>query len=189
MNHCWQLKVDLKEKVPEHLNYWLFEVQRLGAELKSVLPDIGLQKLAQFDGVMTDDEHVLLKTDDCRCHIRLVKHHCEAQTVVLARTIIPAKTYKCYRHVFDHLGDQSMGERFLFRAPVIKRSPFYVKQFSPSVLYERFPGQKFYCDHKTWARASLFCLASSCYLLIEEFFLQMPVLNNGLIPKKNEACL
>ena len=84
MNDCWQLKADFKKKIPEHFNYWLFEVEKLGAALKSLMPVSALTKLAQFDGVMADDERLLLKTDDHKCHIRLVKHCNEAQAIALA---------------------------------------------------------------------------------------------------------
>ena len=59
MNDCWQLKADFKKKIPEHFNYWLFEVEKLGAALKSLMPVSALTKLAQFDGVIPlilDDE-------------------------------------------------------------------------------------------------------------------------------------
>ena len=189
MKDYWQLRADLTTKLPCDLNYWLFQVQRLGLELKSILPNVALRKLTQFDGVMTDDEQVLLKTAYKQCHIRLAKHYHQTQTIVLARTIIPWGTYQCYRHVFDHLGDKSIGEGFLFRAPAIKRSPFYAKHFSAKVFYDRFPGQNFHCDHNTWARASLFFLEPSYNLLVEEFFLQMPALHHGSIHKETQEYL
>lgn len=181
MSDCWQLQADFKKKIPEHINYWLFEVQHLGAELKSLMPDVTLKKLAQFDGVMADDEQILLKTDDRKCHIRLVKHCNEDQAIVLARTIIPRKTYQRYRHIIDHLGHQSIGEHFLFQSSVVTRSAFYVRNFPPSALYDRFQGQCFDCVDKTWARASVFCLESSYRLLIAEFFLHIATLNDSAV--------
>ena len=181
MNDCWQLKANFKKKIPEHFNYWLFEVEKLGAALKSLMPVSALTKLAQFDGVMADDERLLLKTDDHKCHIRLVKHCNEAQAIVLARTIIPRKTYQRYRHIIDHLGHQSIGEHFLFQSSMVTRSAFYVRNFPPSALYYRFPEQDFDCGDKTWARASIFCLESSYRLLIAEFFLHIPALNDSAV--------
>ena len=174
MKQKWEPKENLNNSLTPDLLEWFFNVKRLGKALQLIFPNIKLSKLSQFNGLMSLEEQYILNADSLKCHIRLISHHIGSRDIVLARTIIPEKTYVRYKSIFDNLKNQSIGESFLFQSQKMERSQFYVKQLFPDEVKDLFNLPRLDPNEKIWVRASLFNLEQGHSLLIKEFFLEPP---------------
>ncbi|GGF98072.1 MULTISPECIES: chorismate--pyruvate lyase family protein [Cysteiniphilum] len=172
MTDHWNTKETIT--LPAELEHWLFDVKRLGVTLAQSIPNIGLKCIDEYHAPMDDDEAELLNLNERASRIRLIKHHHQDNTYVFGRTIIPQSTYKRYQDCFDSLGNNSIGEHFLFKNTHITRSEFYVKHCSFDLLKHKLNLNDTFPANPLWVRASIFTLDAEHQLLIEEFFVHIP---------------
>ncbi|WP_440682853.1 chorismate--pyruvate lyase family protein [Cysteiniphilum halobium] len=172
MTSHWNTKETIM--LPTDLKYWLFDVKRLGVTLAQLIPNISLHCIKEYHALMDDDEAELLNLSERTSRIRLIKHYHQDNIYVFGRTIIPQNTYKRYQDCFDSLGNNSIGEHFLFKNTHIKRSEFYVKQCPFDLLEHKLNLNDGFSSTPLWMRASIFTLDVEHQLLIEEFFVRMP---------------
>ncbi|WP_116963026.1 chorismate--pyruvate lyase family protein [Fastidiosibacter lacustris] len=175
MINTWKTKQDLE--LDPNLEYWLFSVKRLGSTLAHYAPFLELSCINEYDGKIDDDELLLLNQHDKNCRIRLIKHHRNNEVLVFGRTVIPKETYLSYQNLFDTLGNNSIGEHFLFRESNIKRSDFYAWYCPADIVKHKLQLPTNTIDTPLWVRASIFELPNKQKLLIEEFFIELFKLN------------
>lgn len=171
MSH-WNTKETIT--LTTELEHWLFNVKRLGMTLAQSIPDIGLHCINEYHGLMDDDEAELLNLSERASRIRLIKHHRQGNIYAFGRTIIPQSTYKRYQDCFDSLGNNSIGEHFLFKNTHITRSEFYVKHCQFDLVKHKLNLNDCFPADPLWVRASIFTLDAEHQLLIEEFFVHIP---------------
>ena len=160
------------------LKHWLFDVKRLGVSLAQAIPSIDLKCIDEYHALMDDDEAELLNLTEHASRIRLIKYHHQDKAYVFGRTVIPQNTYKHYQDCFDSLGNNSIGEHFLFKNTQIKRSQFYVKYCSFALVKHKLNLNEHFPDNPLWVRASIFTFNVEHQLLIEEFFVHIPPVKN-----------
>lgn len=101
---------------------WTYESGSLTQRLRDHYGDaVGVRILSQRWDVPFLSERRLLKLRENRYSlIREVLLHADGKPLILARTVIPAKTIKCAKRNLAHLGSRPLGE-VIFSYPKLER--------------------------------------------------------------------
>ncbi|MFZ9035453.1 MAG: chorismate--pyruvate lyase family protein [Francisellaceae bacterium] len=172
MKEIWLPEKQNAMILPEDVKFWLLKVKRLGLALSAQFESPSIKELATFEATVPHRVAHMLEPDETKARIRLIGHFCKDKPVVLARVVIPDHTYKKYQAIFDHLGNRSIGETFLFRRDTIERGDFYIGRLDAVECRQIF---KQHISKTLWGRMSVFTIDNHYPLSIEEYFCFLPV--------------
>jgi chorismate--pyruvate lyase len=159
-----------RHTLPENVQSWTYEPGSLTQRLRDYYGDaIGVKVLLQQWSTPFLSERRLLKLRENRYSlIREVLLHADGKPLILARTIIPAKTIKVAKSNLAHLGSRPLGE-VIFSYPKLERIEMDVTlidqpTWTPSVVAEAN------IDQPIWGRRTVYAIAHR-QMLVSEFFL------------------
>jgi chorismate--pyruvate lyase len=159
-----------RHTLPENVQSWTYEPGSLTQRLRDYYGDaIGVKVLLQQWSTPFLSERRLLKLRENRYSlIREVLLHADGKPLILARTIIPAKTIKVAKSNLAHLGSRPLGE-VIFSYPKLERIEMDVTlidqpPWTPSAIAEAN------IDQPTWGRRTVYAIAHR-QMLVSEFFL------------------
>lgn len=136
-------------------NHTNFSVQLLGNSWMKPLTDESLKLHTASTRLVYQREVLLMDGDEAN---------------VYARTVVPAKTYRAMPHLFNQLGNRSLGDK-LFTDPSVVRGPIEMAILRPGHwLYEVALLEQESRPACLWGRRSVFYLAG-LPLLVNELFL------------------
>ncbi len=160
----------IRHTLPEDVQSWTYESGSLTQRLRDYYGDaIGVKVLLQRWNTPFLTERRLLKLPENRYSlIREVLLHADGQPLILARTIIPAKTVKVAKSNLAHLGSRPLGE-VIFSYPKLERIEMDVTlidqpTWSWSAIAEAG------IDQPIWGRRTVYAIAEQ-QMLVSEFFL------------------
>jgi chorismate--pyruvate lyase len=159
-----------RHTLPENVQSWTYEPGSLTQRLRDYYGDaIGVKVLLQQWSTPFLSERRLLKLRENRYSlIREVLLHADGKPLILARTIIPAKTIKVAKSNLAHLGSRPLGE-VIFSYPKLERIEMDVTlidqpTWTPSAIAEAN------IDQPVWGRRTVYAIAHR-QMLVSEFFL------------------
>lgn len=159
-----------RHTLPENVQSWTYEPGSLTQRLRDYYGDaIGVKVLLQQWSTPFLSERRLLKLRENRYSlIREVLLHADGKPLILARTIIPAKTIKVAKSNLAHLGSRPLGE-VIFSYPKLERIEMDVTlidqpTWAPSAITEAN------IDQPVWGRRTVYAIAHR-QMLVSEFFL------------------
>ncbi len=112
----------IRHTLPENVQSWTYEPGSLTQRLRDYYGDaVGVKILLQQWNTPFLSERRLLKLHESKYSlIREVLLHADGKPLILARTIIPAKTIKAAKRNLAHLGNRPLGE-VIFSYPKLER--------------------------------------------------------------------
>jgi chorismate--pyruvate lyase len=159
-----------RHTLPENVQSWTYEPGSLTQRLRDYYGNaIGVKVLLQQWSTPFLSERRLLKLRENRYSlIREVLLHADGKPLILARTIIPAKTIKVAKSNLAHLGSRPLGE-VIFSYPKLERIEMDVTlidqpTWTPSAIAEAN------IDQPVWGRRTVYAIAHR-QMLVSEFFL------------------
>lgn len=159
-----------RHTLPENVQSWTYEPGSLTQRLRDYYGNaIGVKVLLQQWSTPFLSERRLLKLRENRYSlIREVLLHADGKPLILARTIIPAKTIKVAKSNLAHLGSRPLGE-VIFSYPKLERIEMDVTlidqpTWAPSAI------AKANIDQPVWGRRTVYAIAHR-QMLVSEFFL------------------
>lgn len=161
--HC------VTEKIPTHVHHWLFDSSSLTAKLITACPGcFSVELIEQKKGRPALDESRALNLRSRQLAvIRQVVLHCDQQSWVYARTVIPITTLQGPLRRLVTLGKKPLGA-ILFADKSIQRGKVEVAVIKPchKIFYYKGLSQQ----ENLWGRRSVFSKQQKS-LLVSEFFL------------------
>lgn len=144
---------------------WLYEPGSLTLRLQHAYGDaFRVQVVAQgWAQGFRGERRLLGSTPGTLCLLREVVLLCGDRPLVLARSLIPAKTLRRADPALARLGSRPLGE-VLFACPQLRRSHLQLARVQPSAFRAMAP------EASVWGRRSLYTIAAGD-LLVCEFFL------------------
>ena len=94
--------------------------------------------------------------------------HADGKPLILARTIIPAKTIKVAKSNLAHLGSRPLGE-VIFSYPKLERIEMDVTLIDPPTWTQPAIAEG-HIDQPIWGRRTVYAIAQR-QMLVSEFFL------------------
>lgn len=116
-----------------------------------------------------EEAHALRLSAGRRAVVREVALQWGERPLVLARSVIPAKTLKGVDRRLAHLGTRPLGE-ILFADPRLQRRSLELAEVEPS-LWLRTLRNEVELARPVWGRRSRYALGPGHTLLVAEFFL------------------
>lgn len=159
-----------RHTLPENVQSWTYEPGSLTQRLRDYYGDaIGVKILLQQWNTPFLSERRLLKLHENKYSlIREVLLHAAGEPLILARTIIPAKTIKVAKSNLAHLGSRPLGE-VIFSYPKLERIEMDVTLINPPTW--TLPAiAKAHIDQPIWGRRTVYAIAHR-QMLVSEFFL------------------
>jgi chorismate--pyruvate lyase len=159
-----------RHTLPENVQSWTYEPGSLTQRLRDYYGDaIGVKVLLQQWNTPFLTERRLLKLRENRYSlIREVLLHANGKPLILARTIIPAKTVKVAKSNLAHLGSRPLGE-VIFSYPKLERIEMDVTLIEPQT-WSRSVCNEVSIDQPIWGRRTVYAIAHR-QMLVSEFFL------------------
>lgn len=159
-----------RHTLPENVQSWVYEPGSLTQRLRDYYGDaIGVKILLHQWNTPFLTERRLLKLHDSKYSlIREVLLHADGKPLILARTIIPAKTIKAAKRNLAHLGNRPLGE-IIFAYPKLERIEMDVALINPSTWTPPALAEG-YIDQPIWGRRTVYAI-SHRQMLVSEFFL------------------
>ncbi len=156
--------------LPENVQSWTYEPGSLTQRLRDYYGDaIGVKILLQQWNTPFLSERRLLKLLENRYSlIREVLLHADGKPLILARTIIPAKTIKGAKRNLAHLGNRPLGE-VIFSYPKLERIEMDVTLIDPPTWTQSAIAEV-NIDQPIWGRRTVYAIAHR-QMLVSEFFL------------------
>lgn len=164
------------ETIPLHVQQWLFDSASLTAKLIARCPGkFSVELISQNKACPTlDESRVLSLRQRQLAVIRQVVLHCDQQSWVYARTVIPIRTLQGSLRQLVKLGNRPLGA-VLFADKSIKRGAVEVASIKPCHQASQWAGFK--QQHNVWGRRSVFSKQHK-HLLVSEFFLPELILSD-----------
>ncbi|MGZ8218143.1 chorismate--pyruvate lyase family protein [Methylomagnum sp.] len=158
--------------IPPHIASWLFESGSLTRRLRQVCGgQFRVRLLRQaWDKPCADESRALRLAMGRRAVVREVALQWGDRPLVLARSVIPAKTLKGVDRRLAHLGTRPLGE-ILFADPRLHRKHLELTKIGPHHWRPECPGGGAALSRRIWGRRSLYGLGAGHKLLVAEFFL------------------
>ena len=156
--------------LPENVQSWTYEPGSLTQRLRDYYGDaIGVKILLQQWNTPFLSERRLLKLRENRYSlIREVLLHADGKPLILARTIIPAKTIKGAKRNLAHLGNRPLGE-VIFSYPKLERIEMDVTLIDPPAWTQSAITEA-NIDQPIRGRRTVYAIAHRP-MLVSEFFL------------------
>ncbi len=159
-----------RHTLPESIQSWTYEPGSLTQRLRDYYGDaIGVKVLLQQWSTPFLSERRLLQLHENKYSlIREVLLHADGKPLILARTIIPAKTIKGAKRNLAHLGNRPLGE-VIFSYPKLERIEMDVALINPPTWTPPAIAEG-YIDRPIWGRRTVYAIAHR-QMLVSEFFL------------------
>jgi chorismate--pyruvate lyase len=157
--------------IPPHIATWLLESGSLTRRLKHLCGGgFRVRLLRQaWDKPFADESRALKLAMGRRAVVREVALQWGDRPLVLARSVIPAKTLRGVDRRLAHLGTRPLGE-ILFADPRMHRKHLELTELAPERWRKDCPGTGAIA-RRVWGRRSLYGLGAGHTLLVAEFFL------------------
>lgn len=151
--------------LPPDLQSWLNESESLTQRLRNQFENIHVHVLFEKQQTPFLTERRILKQPEQRvCLVREVVLLSNQTPLILARTVIPAKTLKITHGNLARLGTRPLGE-ILFSAPSLKREPLGVTRIEPHLWASDLS-----ITETLWGRRTQYSICGQP-MLVSEFFL------------------
>ena len=157
------------EKIPAHIQHWLFDSSSLTAKLIAACPGrFSVELIEQKKAIPRLDEAKVLHLRSRQLAvIRQVVLHCDQQSWVYARTVIPMTTLQGSLRRLVTLGRKPLGA-VLFADKSIQRGGVEVAVIKPCHQITQYLSLSL--QKNMWGRRSVFSKQNKS-LLVSEFFL------------------
>lgn len=151
--------------------FWLRDAKHLTVALKKYYSEIILTKHSQRLEDLNTFEHDLLNKNNSM--VRKISLSSDEKELVYARTIVPIDTYDFFKEKFESLGENPIGESFLYNNDNFSRSDFIVRKLSNKEFNNETT--RSVINDYVFSRSSIFSLKekSSLKVLITEYFLEI----------------
>lgn len=155
----------VRKTLPRDLQSWLSESESLTQRLRENWENISVHVLFEKQQTPFLTERQLLNSPERRyCLVREVILLSNQTPLILARTVIPAKTLKITQGNLARLGTRPLGE-ILFSAPSLARKSLGIAQIEPRLWANELPQTE-----KLWGRRTQYSICGQP-MLVSEFFL------------------
>jgi chorismate--pyruvate lyase len=157
--------------IPPRIASWLFEPGSLTRRLRH-LCGAGFRVRLLRQGwckPYADEARILYLATGRRAVVREVALQWGERPLVVARSIIPAKTLKGVDRRLAHLGTRPLGE-ILFADPRLQKKSLELTEV-PAPRWNKELRNRLDLSPRTWGRRSLYALGRGHRLLVAEFFL------------------
>lgn len=155
----------MRKTLPLNLQSWLNEPESLTQRLRNQFENITVRVLFESQQSPFLTEWRLLKQAEQRyCLVREVVLLSNQTPLILARTVIPAKTLKITQGNLARLGTRPLGE-ILFSAPSLKRKPLGITLIKPNQWANALQ-----ITAPLWGRRTQYSICEQP-MLVSEFFL------------------
>lgn len=160
----------IRHCLPEDVQSWAYETGSLTQRLRDYYGDaVAVKVLQQQWRTPFLSERRLLKLSENRYSlIREVLLHADGKPLILARTIIPARTLKVAKRSLAHLGSRPLGE-VIFSYPKLARLEMDVALASPAI-WTRAAIAEAGITGPAWGRRTVYAIRCR-QMLVSEFFL------------------
>ncbi len=175
-----------RHTLPESVQSWTYEPGSLTQRLRDYYGDAIRVKilLQQWNTPFLSERRLLKLHENKYSLIREVLLHADGKPLILARTIIPAKTIKAAKSNLSHLGSRPLGE-VIFSYPKLERIEMDVTLIEPPTTawmqeveqrMEQLPTwtqaaiAEGNIDQPIWGRRTVYAIAQR-QMLVSEFFL------------------
>ena len=155
---------------PKCMADWLVYAKQISPRMKDCYKDVQLNLIKQGWGTVFDDEAELLPSAQSDLWIRQIMLVGDQQPCTYGRTVIPAETFHQYSSVFENLGNQMIGESFLYKNAQMVRSAFQYAVCDAAHPLYRSVSQALndpLLGAAVWSRRSVFDLMGYPLLLTE----------------------
>ncbi|MFC4893115.1 chorismate--pyruvate lyase family protein [Pseudofrancisella aestuarii] len=149
--------------------FWLRDAKHLTIALKKYYSEITLTKYSQELEDLNSFERNLLNKDNSI--VRKISLNSDEKELVYARTIVPVDTYIFFKERFESLGENPIGESFLYNNDNFLRSDFIVRKLSNKEFQQET--SRSVTNDYIFSRSSIFSLKeqNNLKVLITEYFL------------------
>ena len=155
----------LRKTLQHDLQSWLSEPESLTQRLRNQFENISVQVLFEKQQTPFLTERRILNVPEQRvCLVREVVLLSNQTPLILARTVIPAKTLKITQGNLARLGTRPLGE-ILFSAPSLKRKPLGITRIEPNLW-----ANDLQIIVPLWGRRTQYSICEQP-MLVSEFFL------------------
>jgi chorismate--pyruvate lyase len=155
----------LRKTLPRDLQSWLSEPESLTQRLRNQFENISVQVLFEKQQTPFLTERRLLHLPEQRyCLVREVVLLSNQTPLILARTVIPAKTLKITQGNLARLGTRPLGE-ILFSAPSLQRESAGITRIEPDLW-----ASDWQITAPLWGRRTQYSICGQP-MLVSEFFL------------------
>lgn len=157
-------------KLPPAVQSWVYESHSLTQRLRDWYGDgVSVDILFhQWHPPFLSEWRQLKSPANRACLIREVLLHTDGKPLILARTIIPAKTIKAAKRNLNHLGNRPLGE-IIFSYPKLKRLDMNIACVAPE-NWNKEVIQRAKIDQPIWGRRTVYSIRQRP-MLVSEFFL------------------
>lgn len=157
--------------IPPRIASWLFEPGSLTRRLRHVCgTEFRVRLLRQeWCKPFADEARILHLAMGRRAVVREVALQWGERPLVVARSVIPAKTLKGVDRRLAHLGTRPLGE-ILFADPRLEKRSLELSEVA-AARWQRELRAGLGLGPRTWGRRSLYTLGRGHRLLVAEFFL------------------
>jgi chorismate--pyruvate lyase len=161
----WFAHYFTRQTLARDLQSWLFESESLTQRLRNQFENIHVNVLFEQQQTPFLTEQRILKLAESRyCLVREVILLSNQTPLILARTVIPAKTLKIAQGNLARLGSRPLGE-ILFSAPSLKREPLGFSKIEPDLW-----ANNLHITAPLWGRRTKYSICNQP-MLVSEFFL------------------
>ncbi len=155
----------IRQNLPSDLNSWLNESESLTQRLRNQFENIRVQVLFEKQETPFLTEWRTLNLPEKRhCLVREVVLLSNQMPLILARTVIPAKTLKITQGNLARLGSRPLGE-ILFSTPSLERESCGIVKIEPMLWATDFD-----IIAPLWGRRTQYSICKQP-MLVSEFFL------------------
>ena len=155
----------IRQNLPSDLNSWLNESESLTQRLRNQFENIRVQVLFEKQETPFLTEWRTLNLPEKRyCLVREVVLLSNKMPLILARTVIPAKTLKITQGNLARLGSRPLGE-ILFSTPSLERESCGIVKIEPMLWTTDFD-----IIAPLWGRRTQYSICKQP-MLVSEFFL------------------
>jgi chorismate--pyruvate lyase len=160
----------IRHTLPENVLSWIYEPGSLTQRLRDYYGDtIGVKiLLQQWNTPFLSERRLLGLPENKYSLIREVLLHADGKPLILARTIIPAKTIKMAKSNLAHLGSRPLGE-VIFSYPKLERIEMDVTLIDP-LAWNQSAIDEAHINQPVWGRRTVYAIAQR-QMLVSEFFL------------------
>jgi chorismate--pyruvate lyase len=157
--------------IPPHIASWLFEAGSLTRRLRHLCgAEFRVRLLRQaWCKPFADEACILHLALGRRAVVREVALQWGERPLVVARSVIPAKTLKGVDRRLAHLGTRPLGE-ILFADPRLQKKSLELSEVG-AARWRKELRADLDLGSRTWSRRSLYTLGRGHRLLVAEFFL------------------
>lgn len=156
--------------LPEDVQSWTYEAGSLTRRLRSYYGDAIAVKILQqqWHTPFLSERRLLGLPENRYSLIREVLLHADGKPLILARTIIPARTIKAAKRSLSHLGNRPLGE-VIFSYPRLERKEMDVAMINP-VIWAPAAIAEAGINGPLWGRRTVYVIRHR-QMLVSEFFL------------------